>query len=403
MIFGRCGAAAALLAAMALAGCDKTPRGGPLAWEVSDGAVQGEVAYDLIPVDADVARLARIDRVYAMPPDYIRTAPEDYAKIAQGEELTITIWENVDEGVFTSVGSRNSEIGTVTVDEVGQIFVPYVGFVDAAGRTVAELRREIRNSLADKTLDPQIEIRRAKETPRSVSIQGVVATPGVYPLTAGEDTLLRLLARAGGSTLQPEVTFVSLRRRGQTVRLPLSVIYATPRYDVTLVSGDSLILERDPRFLTMMGAVRAPGRREFTGPDMTLIEALGAGGGLNDDQANPTGVFVYRFEEADRLARYRFKRIMAPDDPTPVDSVGIETLALPSAAISPGLHRVIYQLDMRRPDALFYAKAFQLREDDLIFVTNAPIVEWRKIMSLISMGTGAVSSAGGTANTLGLQ
>ncbi|MDD2867521.1 polysaccharide biosynthesis/export family protein [Neomegalonema sp.] len=402
MIFGRF-MAAAVFAAMALAGCEKTPRGGPLAWEISDAAVEGQVAYDLIPVDADVARLARIDRVYAMPPDYIRTAPEDYAKIAPGEELSIRIWENIDEGVFTSVGARNSEIGAVTVDEVGQIFVPYVGFVDAAGRSVSDLRREIRASLAEKTLDPQIEIRRAKETPRSVSIQGVVSSPGVYPLSPGEDTMMRLLARAGGSTLQPEVTFVTLRRRGQSIRLPLSVIYATPRYDVTLVSGDTLILERDPRFYTAMGAVRGPGRREFSGPDMTLMDALGASGGLNDDQANPTGVFVYRFEEADRLARYRFKRIMAPDDPTPVDATGIETLALPSAAIAPGLHRVIYQLDMRRPDALFYAKAFQLREDDLIFVTNAPIVEWRKIMSLISMGTGAVSTAGGTATTLGVQ
>lgn len=395
--------AATLFAAMALAGCDKTPRGGPLAWEIADPAMEGQVNYDLIPIDPDVARLARIDRVYAMPPDYIRTAPEDYAKIAPGEELTVTIWENVDEGVFTSVGARNSEIGTVTVDEVGQIFLPYVGFVDASGRTVAELRRDIRASLAERTLDPQIEIRRAKETPRSVSIQGVVASPGVYPLSSGQDTLLRILARSGGSTLAPELTFVTLRRIGRTIRLPLSVIYAQPNYDVTLISGDTLILEKDPRYYTALGAVRSPGRREFTGPDMTLMDALGVSGGLNDEQANPTGVFVYRFEEADRLARYRFKRIMAPDNPTPVDQMGIETLSLPSAAVSPGLHRVIYQLDMRRPDALFYAKAFQVREDDLIFVTNAPIVEWRKIMSLISMGTGAVSTAGGTATTIGLQ
>lgn len=401
MILGRC-MTAALLAAATLAGCDKTPRGGPLAWEISDPAAEGQVNYDLVPIDPDVARLARIDRVYAMPPDFIRTAPDDYAKIAAGEELTITIWENVDEGVFTGAGARNSQIGTVMVDEVGQIFLPYVGFVDAAGRTVADLRREIRGNLAERTLDPQIEIRRAKETPRSVSIQGVVSTPGVYPLSSGEDSLLRVLARAGGSTLQPEITFVTLRRRGQTIRLPLSTIYATPSYDVTLISGDTLILERDPRFYTAMGAVRGPGRREFVGPDMTLMDALGVSGGLNDDQANPTGVFVFRFEESDRLSRYRFKRIMAPDNPTPVDAAGIETLSLPSAAVAPGLHRVIYQLDMRRPDALFYAKAFQLREDDLIFVTNAPIVEWRKIMSLISLGTGAVSTGGGTANALGL-
>ena len=95
-----------------------------------------------------------------------------------------------------------------------------------------------------------------------------------------------------------------------------------------------------------MGAVRSPGLQEISKPGMSLLDGIAQAGSLNDNAANPRGVFVFR---------------LPPEGPQ----------ARP----------VVVQVDFAKPESLFLARQFALRPDDTIYVTNAPVYEFQKLIA----------------------
>lgn len=54
-----------------------------------------------------------------------------------------------------------------------------------------------------------------------------------------------------------------------------------------------------------------------------------------------------------------------------------------------GTQRMAYVLDLTRPNGLFLARDFLIRDGDTVYVTEAPYVQWRKTIGAI---TGSVNS-----------
>ena len=48
-----------------------------------------------------------------------------------------------------------------------------------------------------------------------------------------------------------------------------------------------------------------------------------------------------------------------------------------------GDQRVAYVLDLTRPDGMFLARDFVIRDGDTVYVTEAPFVQWQKTLSAI--------------------
>lgn len=87
---------------------------------------------------------------------------------------------------------------TVEVGNDGNISVPLLGNVKAAGLTQHQLRDELAEEWGKKYLqDPQVMLTIEKFKSRPVSVVGAVAKPGEYYLT-GRRTLVEVLAMAGG-------------------------------------------------------------------------------------------------------------------------------------------------------------------------------------------------------------
>jgi polysaccharide export outer membrane protein len=53
--------------------------------------------------------------------------------------------------------------------------------------------------------------------------------------------------------------------------------------------------------------------------------------------------------------------------------------ASPTQAAKP----IVMRIDMRDPAAIFYARQVVLKPDDTIYVTNAAVYEWQKIIGPI--------------------
>lgn len=351
---------ACLLAVLTLGlGACALPRGGPYYEEVTAPA-PAELSYDVVRVTPAIVRATRIDERRGFAEAFRNTPPEDTAAIAPGDLLSITVWENIEQGLLNPQGIGATQLPRTEVDARGFIFVPYVGQVHAAGRTVAELRATIQARLAEKTLNPQVDVFAAEGRGRVVSVQGRVRAPGVYPIEPGTERLLPMLARAGGVTEEPEVVLLKLRRGQQTGAIWVQDLYDEPANDVALRGGDALIAERDRRMFTALGAVGRPATVPFPVRELSVERAMGAVGGLIDGAADPTGVFIFREEPPEIAAK-----------------------VLPGSA-GDGPRRLVYLIDLTRPGGMFLAREFIMRDGDTLYVTTAPFTRWMKVLQSVA-------------------
>lgn len=363
----------AVLAALAILGGCSLPRSGPDLSEIETGAGTVEHGFEILAATTDIARLTAIDERSGFSFGFVKAGAEPYYLIERGDTLAITIWENSDEGLLSPAGVGASALPQTRVDEKGQISVPYVGLMPAAGRSLSQLRRDIVSRLSGKTIDPQVDVFPVERKGRSVSIQGVVGTPGVYAIDRMTTHILPMLAKAGGINIEPEAVRIKLRRGRMQGEIWLTDLYDEPSNDVHLRSGDHIIVERDRRIFTALGAVGTNKTVQFPTREVSLVRAMGLAGGLRDQQADPTGVFVFR-EEPPEIARRLF----------------------PNREID-GPVRVAYIVDLTQPAGMFVARDFMMRDRDTMYVTNAPYIRWMKIVQAIA----PVISFGGAARSLG--
>lgn len=344
-------------AALALAGCG-LPRSGPYVEELTASAEGVSAGITLIPVDMQVAAIAQAPDHIPFGPEFLAASEENYDLVGHGDLLAVSIWEANENAIFAPDGARVARIDAVTVDGRGRIYLPFVGMVRAAGRTPDQIREVIRSALVGKTLDPQVEVRVAERRSRAVTVSGVVARNGVYPLERNNGRLLSTISLAGGVSEDPLSVRVKLRRGESEGVAWLQEVYNDAALDVPLRAGDTVIVERDARSFTALGAVGAQSLVPFPKPAMTALEALAAARGLQDEAADPTGVFVFRSESAETLA-----------------ALGRD----PAAAAG----RTAYLIDLTSGEGLFAADAFEIRDGDSIFVTSAPFTRWRKILGAV--------------------
>jgi polysaccharide export outer membrane protein len=360
-----------LLAAIVVLVACTIPRSGPWKNEILAGAMENGGNVHIVTVSDSIARSTRLVNALGFRRSLINAPASTADLIRRGDRISITVWENVgDTGLFSSLGQKATIIQEIQVDQRGNIFMPYAGVLRAADRTPDQLRRVITSRLDVQTPDPQVEVRRLAGDGSSVSVIGGVAIQGVYPIEASTNRLTAMLAKAGGITIEPDVTQVKIRRGSHVSSVWLQDLYDNADLDIALRPGDKIIVEEDRRTFTALGATGTQTRIPFVNRDLNVIEALAQVGGLNSQIADPTGVFVFREEPANVANRVLFRT----DIQTP--------------------QRFAYIHDLTQPTGVFTARDFQIRDGDTLYVTEAPLVSWQKILNA-TLGT--VNFAGSVA------
>jgi polysaccharide export outer membrane protein len=88
--------------------------------------------------------------------------------------------------------------GQFEVDLLGNISMPLIGTLKAADLTTRELDAEITKALGQKYLqNPDVSVALKSSARRNVTVDGSVATPGMYPIN-GPTTLVQAIALAHG-------------------------------------------------------------------------------------------------------------------------------------------------------------------------------------------------------------
>jgi polysaccharide export outer membrane protein len=199
----------------------------------------------------------------------------------------------------------------VRIDGEGNIRLPLIGRVHAAGLSVAQLESHVRDQLSRIMNDPDVSVTVTEFGSRPVSVLGAVRNPGVHQIS-GNKTLYEVLSLAGG--LSPDAgNGIEITRHASAGTLPLagaapdaSGQYVVARLDVRKVMEakdptvninvlpDDVITVPKADMVYVIGAVKKSGGFILNEKEqMSVLQALSLAEGL-DNVAAAKGARILR-------------------------------------------------------------------------------------------------------------
>lgn len=381
-------ATAAACALGAVTACTSLGGAGP-----STGAIRGaqedqqsfsNTAIKVLSVDADVlANLNAYDRASSFSELFGDSAVSGTV-IAPGDLIDIAIWEAPPAVLFgVSMADQNlsadpqlatnSGIPRQQVDEDGRVTIPFVGRLLVVGLRPDQVEAMIVSRLRRRANDPQAVVRLVQNESRTATILGEVSASRRISLSARGERLLDAVAEAGGTKQPIEQSTVLLARGTQRGVMPLERVINDPVQNVRLRPGDVVTVQHQPFSFVALGAVSRSAEIPFEGSGITLAEALGRAGGLNERRADVKGVFVFRLEDREALPA-----LLEPG----------------TQATAQGRVPVVYTLQMTGAPSLFAMQDFRMRDGDVLYVSTAPGVELERFLTTISSTAFSIVATG---------
>ncbi|WHO39969.1 polysaccharide biosynthesis/export family protein [Sphingobium sp. AP49] len=366
-----------LIAALSLpllAGCTSVgPNTATVMKAPTESAVQG---IQIVEMTETIAR-----RIQAQPaPGFAETLGQAEAvggKVYPGDTLEISIWEAppaalfsnnasnaayMAEGIQNLTTSRSTQLPELLVGPDGTVTVPFAGRLTVNDRTPSQIEKEITARLRGKAHLPQVMVRLLRNATSTATVVGEVTNSTRVPLTPKGERLLDALAAAGG-TRQPINKITVQISRGNIVQsMPLEAVIRDPRQNIVLKTDDVITAFYQPYSFTALGAAGKNEEVNFEATGLTLAQAIGRIGGLQDARADPKGMFLFRWE----------------------DPALVPELAQGVQARQDGRIPVIYRVNMKDPGTYFSMQNFAMRDKDVIFVSNSPTAELQRFISIIA-------------------
>ena len=191
----------------------------------------------------------------------------------------------------------------IRIDLRGNIRLPLVGRLHAAGLTVEKLEAEIAARLSKLMNDPEVTVAIAEFRSHPVSVLGAVKNPGVLQIT-GRKTLFEVLSLAGG--LNPDAgNTIKITRRADVGALPLSgaardasgdffigelnvrsVMQASnPGENIDVLANDVITVPKADLVYVVGGVKRSGGFILSEKAEISVLQALSLAEGLERDAA----------------------------------------------------------------------------------------------------------------------
>jgi polysaccharide export outer membrane protein len=222
---------------------------------------------------------------------------------AQGEErLSQYVLGPGDEIVIYAIDAEEIANKPIRIGSGGDITLPLVGRVQAAGLTVEQLTERLRAKLKVYIQEPQIAINITQFRSQPVSVIGCVNTSGVHQLE-GRKSLIEVLSMAGGLRSDAGV-MIKVTRRPEWGAIPLPsamkdgngfsiaevdyrkiVDARNPEENIRILPNDVISVPR-AKIIYVVGNVHKPGGYALTDHDsLSVLQVLALAEGLMPDSA----------------------------------------------------------------------------------------------------------------------
>jgi polysaccharide biosynthesis/export protein len=362
--------------AVAIGGCGIMPANGPAGMDVhASQKDRKSLPYALVKITPQVDSILA-DNAPRLGATFKDRRPPKAIAFGIGDVVAITIFEAAAGGLFipAEAGVRPGNFVTLpnqAVDSNGNISVPYGGQIRAAGLTPPQVQQEIVDTLKQRAIEPQAVVSTVQQNTSLISVLGDVNTPARFPANAGGEHIIDSITRAGGPKSQGYDSWVMLQRENRREIIPFGALaYEPDTNNIWTHPNDTIYLYREPQTFVAFGASGAQGQFPFDAWRISFAEGVAKASGLNDAQAEPANVFLYRGETC------------------PVaQELGIDCSRFEGPIIP-----VIYNLNFRDPSGYFLATKFQMRSKDVIYVSNATTVDAAKAMQFFNLIVSTVSN-----------
>ncbi len=312
-----------------------------------DGLPEGK-GIAVIPVTADVIsqqmRSGQAEALDKTKLTSLRQGKKDYVyRIGPHDILSIIVWDHP-ELTIPAGEFRSPESAGHLVTEEGTIFYPHVGTVHVAGKTVSEIRSILTGRIADKIVNPQLDVKVVTYRSQKAHIVGEVAKPGPQPITDQPLSIIQAINLSGDVTRNADMTNVTLSRNGETFNIDVLAMYKDGDMSNNILLQDDDILyipDISQQKVFVLGEVTRPASLLMNKGRMSLSEAIADAGGVNNVTATPDKIFVIRRESGQTN---------------------------------------VYHLDGGSPDALILGDQFELRSRDIVYVETAGITRWNRVI-----------------------
>jgi len=365
----------------ALAGC--LPSSGPRAVTIVSQGDQATPPFAVVSLNQAVADFLATQDAASLASTFGMGSSAPTITLGVGDMVVVSIYEAASGGLFSGdTGTLGGATKSVTlpaqpVTRSGTISIPYVGQVRASGLTPVEVQRAIETALRDKAIEPQAIVAVADRPSTFVTLAGDLRSPGRLPLNLGGDRLLDLIASAGGTQAPDYDSFVRVTRGNSSATVSLARIVRDSGQNIFLRPNDVVYVFTDPQIYTAFGATSRNASVPFGTDRLTLAEAVGKAGGLDDLRADAHGVFIFRYENPEYFQAIR------EASPETQGSPNITAAGVP----------VVYKLDFKDPRGFFAAQRFLMRDNDVLYVSNATSTDLQKLLGIFSGTLGAASTA----------
>jgi len=363
--------------ALILAGCGTiTPSSGPQSDDIRSQYTESGPDYSLVKVTPEIISVLHKYEPKGLAGAFTDRRPPASIVFGIGDVVSVTIFEAAAGGLFipAEAGVRPGNYVTIpdqAVDNDGNISVPYAGLIKANGRTNVEIQRSIVERIANRAIEPQVVVAMSSQRTGLISVIGEVNAPARYPASGSgaEDRVLDAITRAGGIKGQGYETWVMLERGGKRATVPFENLVMAPQNNIYVRPGDRIYVYREQQKFLAFGASGQSGLFNFDAWRINLGEAVGKAGGLLDSQADPGAVFLYRREPREVAAQLG------------IDVTKYQTETVP----------VVFAINFKDPGGFFLATNVVMKNQDIIYVSNAKSVEVSKVLQFMRliMATGS--------------
>lgn len=313
---------------------------------------------DITPKTLQQQRARNGGDASALPPELLNYKTPEYT-VGPGDTLLVTVFEHPE---LTAPGSQDQlDANTREVLSDGTMFFPYVGRIRAGGRTVSEIREQLRMGLAPQYTEVKVDVKVLRYNSQRVLLSGSFKSPGPQSITNIPLSLVQAVSVAGIDLTDANLAGLTLRRDGRDYQIDIDSLNrrGSQLSKIFLKDGDYLHLNSNSKNkIYVLGEVRNPQVISFGTTSVTLLEALGNSGGLSPDSADGDAVYVIRGAE---------NQANAPS--------------------------TVYQLHAKKPTAYLLAGQFELQAQDVVFVGPADITRWSRFISQL-LGSASVIQTG---------
>ena len=305
---------------------------------------------ELIPITPKLVAIeTAADHSNVIAPELLRFQPSEY-RIGAGDLIYITVWDHP-ELTAPSGPQQQIEANGRLVRPDGSLFYPYVGNIDAAGKTIEELRSIISSRLTRVVAEPQVDVSMLRFVSQKVVLSGAFGKTGQLPITNTPMSLLDAIGQGSVQAGSADISGLVLKREGREYVIDLDTLNRknSTLHNIYLKDGDQLHLPyNDQKKVYLLGEVTAARPLVFKGTNMNLTDALGSVGGLRQETSSGKEVYVIR---------------------------GVENLADEPVKV--------FQIDLKSPSAFALAQHFKLKPQDVVYVGPADVTRWNRFISQV--------------------